>query len=117
MHRGERGMTLIEVLAALAILAAGGSALVATLAAAMREERHSRMEEQMLDAASRVLTATSLLSKADLDRRLGERTVGEFVVRVGRPEAALYRVGVAEQRSPELELLTTVLYRPEEAKP
>lgn len=117
MHRGERGMTLIEVLAALAILGGAGSALVATLAAAMQEERHSQMEERRVDAASRVLAATSLLSKADLDRRLGERTVGEFVVRVGRPEAALYRVGVAEQASPGLELLTTVLFRAEEPKP
>lgn len=117
MRRGERGMTLLEVLVALALLAAGGAALLATASAALREERQARTEERAVDAASRVLAATSLLTGADLDRRLGERVVGEFLVRVERPEPGLYRVSVAEVTSPDLELLATVLYQPEASAP
>ena len=117
MRRGERGMTLLEVLVALALLAAGGSALLATVGAALREERQARAEERAVDAASRVLAAHSLLTGTDLDRRLGERQVGELLVRVERPEPGLYRVAVAEVASPELALLATVFYRPEPSAP
>lgn len=116
--RGNRsGMTLVEVLAALMILAAGGIALMTTLGAAMRAEGHAAGEERTMDAASRLLAAVSLLTRADLDRRLGERTVGEFVVRIQRPEPILYRAAVAEREAPQQELVVTVLYRPEVSTP
>ena len=117
MPRDERGMTLIEVLVALAILAAGGLALVTTLSAGLGEERHARVEERTMDAASRVLGAVALLTRTDLDRHLGERALGEFVVQVERPEPTLYRVAVADVAAPVVALLVTVLYRPEVSAP
>ncbi len=113
MPGNERGMTLVEALAALVILAVGGTALVASLGAAVRAERSATAEERATDSASRVLAAVSLLTRSDLDRRLGERTVGEFRVSVQRPEPMLYRAAVAELKAPNVELVVTVLYRPE----
>jgi len=117
MPRDERGTTLLEVLAALAILATGGVALVSTLGAGLRAELHAAAEEGATDAASRLLAATSLLSRADLDRRLGARPVGEFIVTVQRPEPTLYRVAVAERSAPKTELVVTVVYRLEPRTP
>lgn len=117
MQPNERGMTLIEVLAALVLLTTAGIALIGTLGAAVRAERQAEAEERATDGASRLLAALSLLSRADLDRRLGERTVGQFVIRVQRPEPVLYRVSLADPAAPAVELLATVVYRPEPAAP
>ena len=49
----------------------------------------------------------------ELDQRLGRRGVGEFLVAVQRPERTLYRIALLQSRSPEVEDLVTVIYRPE----
>jgi prepilin-type N-terminal cleavage/methylation domain-containing protein len=117
MLRNERGMTLIEVLAALAILGMSGLALVGALGAALRVERYAEVEERLTNAADRLLAATSLLGWPDLDRRLGEQRVGEFLLRVQRPEPTLYRIAIGERTTPGVELLVTVLYRSEALVP
>jgi hypothetical protein len=60
-----------------------------------------------------VLTATALLSRDDLDRRLGRHPIGQFIVEVQRPDPTLYRIAIAEGRAPEVEALVTVVYRPQ----
>jgi Tfp pilus assembly protein PilX len=112
MRRAERGVVLLEILAAVVILTAVGLSLVALTAAGARatatvsDREHEQMDED------RLLAAYSLLGRGDLDLRLGSRSVGPYVVAVERPEPALYRVAVSEQRSPAMEDLVTIVYRP-----
>jgi prepilin-type N-terminal cleavage/methylation domain-containing protein len=113
MRDAERGMTLLEVMVALAILGGAGSALIAALAGGMRSEGDMRNREESVMAGDRVLAAMALLSRADLDRRLGRHVVGAFVVEVQRPDPALYRIGIADSLRPDVESLVTVVYRPE----
>jgi len=109
----ETGVALLEALVALVILATAGTALVALVGAGLRSERDARVRERTLAAEERVLTAMTLLTQEDFDRRLGQRSVGEFLVDVQRPEPALYRIAIAEARAPQVEDLVTVVYRRE----
>ena len=117
MRSGERGAALLEAMIAIAILASAGASMVAALDAGIRSEHQARLRETSLRAAERVLTATALLNRSDLDRRLGRHPVGEFVVEVQRPNPTLYRIAVAEGRAPEVEALVTAVYRPEVVLP
>ena len=107
-----RGIALLEVLVALAVFTAAALALLARLDQAAEQQRQLKMREAELVTADRVLTAMSLLSRDDLDRRLGERMVGEFVVEVQRPEPMLYRVAIHPAARTGADLLATVVYRP-----
>lgn len=112
MRHRRRGVALFEVLVALMILTTAGSAIVGLLGGTLAGERGLRERERALAAADRVLVAMTLLTREDLDRRVGRREVGEFVVDVERPEPTLYRVAIADAQAPEVEALVTVLYRP-----
>lgn len=107
----RNGIALLEVLIALAILGSAGSALLALLHQAVATQRVLHQEELELEAADRVMTAMTLLTRGDLDRRIGSHEVGEFSVGVERPEPGLYRVAVATQLAPDRELLVTVVHR------
>jgi len=113
MARAEHGVVLIEVLVALAILAASGLALVGLVSAGLSGEWAARDRERTLAAEERLLTGLTLLNRQDLDRRLGRHRLGEFIVDVERPERTLYRIALAEERAPEVEDLVTVVYRRE----
>jgi type II secretory pathway component PulJ len=117
MRRAERGAALLEAIVALAILATAGTALVGALGAALRNETGLAARERSLIAADRVLTAMTLLTRNDLDQRLGSHEAGEFLVSVQRPRPSLYRIAIAERRAPEIETLVTVVYRPEPVLP
>jgi Tfp pilus assembly protein PilV len=110
-------MALLEVMVALVILGAAGSGLVAALGAALRSEDQLSRREATLVAADRVLTAMTLLSGSDLDQRIGHHELYEFVVSVQRPQRTLYRIAVSEAVSPDVEMLVTVVYRPDPASP
>lgn len=111
--RGERGVVLLEILAAVLILTVAGLSLVELTAASAQATRAARTREHEQGDEDRLLTAYSLLSRNDLDLRLGDRAVGPYVVKVERPEPTLYRVAISDARSPAWEDLVTVLYRPE----
>lgn len=115
MPRPEGGVALLEVLVALAVLATAGLALVGLMSAGARSEREARERERILATEERFLTALTLLKREELDRRIGWHPLGEFIVEIQRPERTLYRVAIAESRSPGLEDLVTVVYRPEPA--
>ena len=111
-RRGERGIALLEAMVALAILASAGGFLAALVGAGLRSEHELGRREETLSAAARVLAATTLLTRTELDQRIGRRPVGEFVIDIQRPEPALYRLALSERAAPDLELLVTVVYRP-----
>jgi type II secretory pathway component PulJ len=114
---GKRGVALLEALVAMTILCVGGLGVVGALNQALRSESDAGKREVVMAAADRVLSAIVLLSRTDLERRLGQRPVGEFLVDVERPERGLFRIAIAESRAPELETLVTVVFRPESVGP
>lgn len=112
MIRGRAGVVLLEVLVAMTLLTVSGLSILAVTSSAMETQRRIVSQERDLVDAERVLAAHSLLSRQDLDLRLGERDVGAFHVTVQRPEPALYRISVSAAAAPDIEALVTVVYRP-----
>lgn len=110
--RNKRGVVLLEVLVAIVVLTIGGLALVESVDAGLQAERGARRRETVLAAEERLLSAMTLLKRAELDQRIGRRTIGEFLVDVQRPEPMLYRIAVLESDAPLVEDLVTVVYRP-----
>lgn len=56
--------------------------------------------------------ATTVLSRDELSRRLGDRAVGAFMVSVARPAAELFEIRIRPQGSQQ-DGLATLVYRPE----
>jgi type II secretory pathway pseudopilin PulG len=112
--RAERGIALLEVLVALAILAGAGLALLELVSGGLRAERDARERERALAVEERVLTALTLLKRDELDRRLGRHPIGELIAEIERPEGTLYRIAVLQAQSPHVEDLVTVAYRREQ---
>jgi len=113
MLRSNRGIALLEVLVALAILSGAGLALLDLVRGGLRAERDARERERVLAVEQRVLTALTLLKREELDRRLGRHPIGELIVEIQRPERTLYRIAVSQQESSQVEDLVTVVYRRE----
>ncbi|HVH66647.1 MAG TPA: hypothetical protein VM716_02165 [Gemmatimonadales bacterium] len=111
--RPDRGVALFEVLVALAILSGAGLALLDLVGAGLRAERDARDRERVLAVEERVLTALTLLTRDELDRRLGRHPIGEVIADIERPERTLYRIAVSQAESPQVEDLVTVVYRRE----
>jgi Tfp pilus assembly protein PilX len=109
--RGERGVALLEVLAAVVILGVAGLALIELVAGGTRAVALARERERELADEERLLTAWSLLRREELDQRIGDRAVGPYVVRVQRPERGLYRIAIERNEAPGVEELVTVVYR------
>jgi type II secretory pathway pseudopilin PulG len=109
--RGEAGAVLLEVLASLTIFAFAAVSAVGLLGQLSDTERRGQMNETDVADQNRLLTAYSLLTRADLDLRLGQRLAGHYVIEVQRPEPAIYRVSIGDSTGAEL---VTLLYRPTE---
>ena len=111
MLRSDRGFALLEMLVALAVLTGAGLALLDLVTGGLRAERDARERERVLAVEERVLTASTLLKRDQLDRRLGRHPIGELIVEIQRPERSLYRIAVSQQKSSQVEDLVTVVYR------
>ena len=108
----RRGAVLLEALIALAVLATIGSAAAWSASEAMRAVGHVHEEEMRVRSAARLLTATSLWPRADLDRHLGSRGQGPWRMRIDRPRSSLYEVSLTDTLTGRV-LLRTSLWRPE----
>jgi type II secretory pathway component PulJ len=115
MRPGERGAVLLEILVALTLLVVSGASVVSLLSASLRSEAALAGREETLREADRILAGLALLTRTDLDRRLGSRRTGRFVAEVRRPEPTLYRIALRETESASSELLVTLVHRPHEA--
>jgi type II secretory pathway pseudopilin PulG len=107
----NRGAALLEAIVALAIVSIAGLSMLELVSASQRERNRLDDYERLVAGADRVLTAMVLLTRQDLDRRLGTHAVAAYAVNVTRPEEALYRISVGDSLTPEVELLTTVVFR------
>jgi type II secretory pathway component PulJ len=114
MRPAERGAVLLEVVIALTILLAAGVSLVSLLSASLASEAALARREAEMHDLDRLLTAMSLLTRTDLDRRLGRHPVGPLVAEVQRPQPTLYRLAV---RRGDGQALVTVVYRPDPVRP
>ena len=106
----ERGVVLLEVVAALTIYSFAAASALALLSQLSATEQRVHALERAVADQDRLMAAYSLLARDDLDRRLGVRAVGAYVVEVQRPRATLYRVTVGDSTGTDL---ATLLYRPE----
>ncbi len=111
--RNDRGVALLEVIAAVAILGIAGLGLVELVAAGTRSVAEARLRERELADEERLLAAHTLLARADLDRRIGSRELGPYIVSVQRPERTLYRIAIGRVTAPVVEDVVTVVYRAE----
>ena len=94
--RAERGIVLVEVLVAVLILGIAGLALMELCGSRLRATMAAETREREQADAERLLTAYTLLKRSELDQRLGDRRVGQYVVNVQRPERELYRIAVTD---------------------
>lgn len=106
---GERGVVLLEVVIGLVVFGAAALTTVEFLGQLGATEQQAFATERRLADQERLLAAHTLLTRADLDRRLGERRVGTYTVRVERATATLYRLSVGESTAVDL---ATVVFRP-----
>jgi type II secretory pathway component PulJ len=113
MPRPDHGVALLEVLVAVVILGTAATGLVALVAAGTQGMIAGQGRERRLTDEERLLAAYTLLARNDLDRRLGTRPVGAYLVEVQRPERTLYRIAIGHEQSPQVEDLVTVVYRVE----
>jgi len=111
----RRGMLLLEALVALAIMSSAVIALIGIHVMARRAQARMIIEEAAATEADRLLIASSLLTRLELDQRLGRHEIGSYLIEVQRPERGLYRLSVRERSHPEVELLATVVAREDPA--
>jgi type II secretory pathway component PulJ len=107
--RARRGAVLLEVIAAVSIFAFAATGSLSLISQLADTEHQARQREKTVVDQDRLLAAYSLLSRDDLDRRLGQRVVGPYQVEVQRPESLLYRIAIGDSSGPEL---MTLVYRP-----
>jgi prepilin-type N-terminal cleavage/methylation domain-containing protein len=106
------GMTLLEVLVALAILGTAGLATVTLATESWRAVRAAREADRSFREASAFFDAVALWPREDLDRHLGDRAQGPWGMRVDRPLPTLYVVTLVDTAG-GMTLLSTSLFRPE----
>ncbi len=114
--RNPRGTILLEALVGLLLLSAAAVTIVGAITGGLANEGRLHDRERQTERADRLLAGLTLLSRRDLDRRIGASPAGEFVVVVTRPEPTLYRMTISPDAAPDVELLTTVVYRADESR-
>ena len=108
---GREGAVLLEAVIAITVLGIviSGTAWMATEALASLN-RAQEAEAEMREA-NRFLTAVSLWSATELDRRLGTTEQGPWLLRIDRTGAYLYVVTLMEREPDAPPLLGTILFR------
>ena len=101
---------LMEVMIAMAILATAGVGYLALTSASMGAMSRAREKERSTTEANALLTAASLWSTIDLDRRLGRRRQGRWLLEIQRGSPLVYSITVRDSAS-GVEVLATSVYR------
>ena len=111
--RPRRGSVLLEPLVAIVVVLVAGLAALTAVSGLRHTASAYLLRKQEMGAASAFLDAISLWPTAELDRRLGERTQGPFLLSIARSSETVYVVQLAD-RIWHRRLLWTALYRPRE---
>jgi hypothetical protein len=104
-------VVLLEVMAATTILAVAGLGIVRLVDAESRSLAEAQQREAELADEDRLLTAHVLLSRSDLELRLGVSVVGPYLVGIQRPTRTLFRIALRRAANPQRDDLVTVVYR------
>jgi type II secretory pathway pseudopilin PulG len=112
--RGRRdGMVLLEALVAIAILGTVASAAAWKTAETLHAVSRMHAREAEVRAAQRLLSAVSLWPREDLDRHLGARPQGRWMMHVDRTTETLYEIALIDSVSARVVLRTALFREPE----
>lgn len=75
--------------------------------------QYARTADERTRAASAFLDVVSLWPREDLDRRLGQRRQGPWMLYIDRPEPTLYRIVLFDSTGHQ-QILETALFRTEQ---
>jgi hypothetical protein len=107
--RLHRGVVLLEVVTALALVAIAAVVLLrAELASTQAVARAFALEADIV-AADRLLSAASLWPADELDQHMGERIQGRWSMVIQRLEPTLYSISLFDRTTRTLVLSTVVL--------
>lgn len=112
MIRVRPGVVLLEALVAMTILATVGATAIALVAESTRAVSRARQIDREMRDANAFLSTVALWPRADLDRHLGDRLQGRWLMRVDRARATLFTITLSDT-NPRRLLMTTSLFRPE----
>jgi len=112
MNRARRGVTLIETLIALAVVALAGVVVLRLQRETSQSLLRSMADDAEMRRASALLDAVTLWSPEDLDRHLGTREQGPWRMHVDRDDRFLYHISLRDSTDRHV-LLQTTLYRRE----
>jgi type II secretory pathway pseudopilin PulG len=111
----RRGAVLLEAIVAMAILAVAGTAAVTAVAQAADAVRRAEQADTEARRASAFFHAAALWTRADLDRRLGDRPQGPWRLEVQRPAQEVYDLTLRDSTGARV-LLRTSLFRPDSVR-
>ena len=112
MTRRRKGAVLLEAIVALTVLAIIGSAAAWLATDSMRSVNRTHEREKNVREAARLLTAVTLWPREDLDRHLGRRRQGPWMMEVDRTDPIVYVVTLTDTASTAI-VLRTALFRPD----
>ena len=110
--RRRRGVTLIEVIVALSILAATGLATLGLLRQVLASIEHAQAQSVRAEVAAAFLDVVMLWPASELDLHLGGHDQGPWRLEVQRPRPGLYRLVLTD--SANVIRLETGVYHPEQ---
>ena len=110
-RRARRGVALLEVLIAIAILSLATITLTALAGQVAEAIPSVALREDQARRAGRLLSRYALLPADELERRVGRRLDGEFGVAVTRLRDTTYELSVFRPGMPGW-ILRTAVYRP-----
>lgn len=108
----SRGTTLLEVVAALAILALAGTSFIELAVQRLQLVHALNEREARIREAGNVLARTTAWSAEELRARIGITTMDGHRVEIGLIGPSLYRIAVLDGARPSA-LLRTSRYAPE----
>ncbi len=97
LRGSRRGVTLLEVLVAMTLLALVGLSTLEAVQTAARLGGVAVTSERDLSEASQLLHSVSLWSRRELEQRLGEREQGEWRLEITRETPDFYLVVVRDR--------------------
>jgi hypothetical protein len=109
-------VALLEAVVALAILGTAGISLVGYVSESLHALEMTHVSEHQLARSSAFLDAVVLWPRADLDRHLGARREGEWILRIERSNSRVYVVTLVDSTNRGTVLETSV-YRNDDDKP
>ncbi len=111
MARVRGGSALVEVLAALTILAIAGVGCIVAAGQGLGTMRTMRRADQNVAAASRLMNEFALASRDALASSLGTQRISYWNVHIESSGADLYAVSILDTLT-GAPLLETIVYRP-----